>query len=221
MTNAVKHAYKENNVGIINIYFEILEDKIKIVISDKGDSFDYETTKSKIGPYDKDENIDFLREGGLGLFLIESLMDEVTVYKESGVTISMTKYIKKSRCEIMAKESKSANEVSPEQINQWIKEHQENKNTDAQDKLVKHYQKLIESLAYKYSKGQSHHEDLVQVGMVGLIGAINRFDMSFERKFEAFLVPTVIGEIKRYLRDKTWSVHVPRRIKEIGPRIKK
>ncbi len=49
----------------------------------------------------------------------------------------------------------SANEVSPEQINQWIKEHQENKNTDAQDKLVKHYQKLIESLAYKYSKGQS------------------------------------------------------------------
>ncbi|HBO2457470.1 TPA: RNA polymerase sigma factor SigB, partial [Pseudomonas aeruginosa] len=65
------------------------------------------------------------------------------------------------------------------------------------------------------------HEDLVQVGMVGLIGAINRFDLSFDRKFEAFLVPTVIGEIKRYLRDKTWSVHVPRRIKEIGPRIKK
>ncbi len=59
--------------------------------------FDYETTKSKIGPYDKDENIDFLREGGLGLFLIESLMDEVTVYKESGVTISMTKYIKKEQ----------------------------------------------------------------------------------------------------------------------------
>ncbi|HCX7842897.1 TPA: ATP-binding protein, partial [Staphylococcus aureus] len=52
---------------------------------------------SKIGPYDKDENIDFLREGGLGLFLIESLMDEVTVYKESGVTISMTKYIKKEQ----------------------------------------------------------------------------------------------------------------------------
>ena len=55
------------------------------------------TNKSKIGPYDKDENIDFLREGGLGLFLIESLMDEVTVYKESGVTISMTKYIKKEQ----------------------------------------------------------------------------------------------------------------------------
>ena len=122
---------------------------------------------------------------------------------------------------MMTKESKSVNDVSPEQINKWIQEHQNNENTDAQDKLVNHYRKLIESLAYKYSKGQSHHEDLVQVGMVGLIGAINRFDLSFDRKFEAFLVPTVIGEIKRYLRDKTWSVHVPRRIKEIGPRIKK
>ena len=77
-----------------------------------------------------------------------------------------------------------------------LKEHQENENSQAQDKLVTHYRKLIESLAYKYSKGQSHHEDLVQVGMVGLIGAINRFDLSFDRKFEAFLVPTVIGEIK-------------------------
>ncbi|MDU4450094.1 MAG: RNA polymerase sigma factor SigB, partial [Staphylococcus lugdunensis] len=61
----------------------------------------------------------------------------------------------------MTKESKSINDTSPEQINQWIKEHQEDKSTEAQDKLVKHYRKLIESLAYKYSKGQSHHEDLV------------------------------------------------------------
>lgn len=96
----------------------------------------------------------------------------------------------------MAKESKSASEVSPEQINQWIKQHQENEDSQAQDKLVKHYRKLIESLAYRYSKGQSHHEDLVQVGMVGLIGAINRFDLSFDRKFEAFLVPKLLVRLK-------------------------
>lgn len=121
----------------------------------------------------------------------------------------------------MTEESKVYNEVSPEDINAWIADYQENDNSEAQEKLVLHYQKLVVSLAYKYSKGQAHHEDLVQVGMVGLLGAIKRFDVSFERKFEAFLVPTVIGEIKRYLRDKTWSVHVPRRIKEIGPKIKK
>ena len=98
VTNAVKHAYKHSEQnGMINIRFELFDDKIKIIISDQGESFDYESTKSKLGPYQENENIDFLREGGLGLFLIESLMDEVKVSKESGVTISMIKYIKKEQ----------------------------------------------------------------------------------------------------------------------------
>lgn len=98
VTNAVKHAYKnEQENGRINLCFEILENQIKIVISDQGESFDYEATKAKLGPYNNNGNIDFLREGGLGLFLIESLMDEVTVCKESGVTISMIKNIKKEQ----------------------------------------------------------------------------------------------------------------------------
>lgn len=98
VTNAVKHAYKDGAVvGMINLCFEIFEDKIKIIISDQGESFDYEETKAQLGPYQENENIDFLREGGLGLFLIESLMDEVTVDKKSGVTISMIKYIKKEQ----------------------------------------------------------------------------------------------------------------------------
>ncbi len=98
VTNAVKHAYKHSEQnGMINICFELFDDKIKIIISDQGESFDYESTKSKLGPYQENENIDFLRAGGLGLFLIESLMDEVKVSKESGVTISMIKYIKKEQ----------------------------------------------------------------------------------------------------------------------------
>lgn len=98
VTNAVKHAYKHSEQnGMINICFELFDDKIKTIISDQGESFDYESTKSKLGPYQENENIDFLREGGLGLFLIESLMDEVKVSKESGVTISMIKYIKKEQ----------------------------------------------------------------------------------------------------------------------------
>lgn len=120
----------------------------------------------------------------------------------------------------MEKQSSIDRGLTAEDINALIRSHQEDEDPDAQARLVEHYQKLIESLAYRYSKGQSHHEDLVQVGMVGLLGAIKRFDPSFDRRFEAFLVPTVVGEIKRYLRDKTWSVHVPRRIKEIGPKIK-
>ena len=118
-------------------------------------------------------------------------------------------------------ESQTRKELSRDEINRLITEYQKTGSDEAQTRLVYHYEKLIESLAYRYSKGQSHHEDLVQVGMIGLLGAIRRFDLSFDRKFEAYLVPTVLGEIKRYLRDKTWSVHVPRRIKELGPKIKR
>src|SRR5699024_9340565 len=57
--------------------------------------------------------------------------------------------------------------------------------------------------------------------MIGLLGAIRRFDPSYGRSFETFAIPTILGEIKRFIRDKTWSVHVPRRIKELGAKIKK
>ncbi|MFP3339699.1 sigma-70 family RNA polymerase sigma factor, partial [Micrococcus sp. SIMBA_131] len=86
---------------------------------------------------------------------------------------------------------------------------------------VERYQDLVQSLARKFSKGKSIHDDLSQVGMIGLLAALRRYDPEFGRSFESFPVPTIGGEIKRFIRDKTWSVHVPRRIKELGPRIKK
>lgn len=110
--------------------------------------------------------------------------------------------------------------ASKEQVLEWIQKYQDTQDDDAQTNLVLHYQYLVESIARKYSNGRSYHDDIVQVGMLGLLGAIRRFDSSFGRSFEAFAVPTIIGEIKRFLRDKTWDVHVPRRIKELGPRIK-
>src|SRR5699024_1209947 len=80
---------------------------------------------------------------------------------------------------------------------------------------------LVESLARKYSKNVSLYEDLIQVGMIGLLAAVKRYDKSYGKSFESFAVPTIIGEIKRFIRDQTWSVHVPRRIKEMGPKIRK
>lgn len=93
VTNAVKHAYKGDVKGDVLVGYVIFEDKVEVIVSDSGTSFDYERTKSELGPYEENESIDFIREGGLGLFLIESLMDEVNVKKDSGVTISMTKFI--------------------------------------------------------------------------------------------------------------------------------
>lgn len=119
----------------------------------------------------------------------------------------------------MPRESLPKN-TSKAEVFEWIDKYQKTHDDEAQTNLVLHYESLVESIARKYSHGKSFYDDIVQVGMLGLLGAIRRFDPSFGRSFEAFAVPTIVGEIKRFLRDKTWDVHVPRRIKELGPRIK-
>src|SRR5699024_195032 len=92
-------------------------------------------------------------------------------------------------------------------------------NEAVKEEFVKHYEGLVHSLARKYSYNRGNHEDLAQVGMIGLLISVDRFDPSYGKTFEAFAIPTIIGEIKRFIHDKTWSVHVPRRIKELGPKI--
>lgn len=90
-----------------------------------------------------------------------------------------------------------------------------------QIKLIDHYENLVDSLSGKFAVNREAREDLFQVGMIGLISALKRYDHSYGHSFESFAVPTIIGEIKRYIRDKTWSVHVPRRIKELAPKIRR
>lgn len=109
-----------------------------------------------------------------------------------------------------------------DEVYEWIEHLQENPRDEVvQEQIVLVYKDLVESIARKYSKNSTIHEDLVQVGMLGLLAAIRRYDPDFGKSFESFAIPTIIGEIKRFIRDKTWSVHVPRRIKELGPKIKK
>ncbi len=111
--------------------------------------------------------------------------------------------------------------LTDEQIYELIERFQKNEDAEAQEILIHHYRNLVEMIAYKFAYGSEPYEDLEQVGMIGLIASLKRFDLSMGRSFESFAVPTIVGEIKRHMRDKTWSVHVPRRIKELGPRIKK
>ncbi|MBA4602624.1 RNA polymerase sigma factor SigB [Thermoactinomyces mirandus] len=111
--------------------------------------------------------------------------------------------------------------LTDEQIHKLIERFQKNEDAEAQEILIHHYRSLVEMIAYKFAYGSEPYEDLEQVGMIGLIASLKRFDLSMGRSFESFAVPTIVGEIKRHMRDKTWSVHVPRRIKELGPRIKK
>lgn len=103
--------------------------------------------------------------------------------------------------------------LTKDEVDRLISDYQTKQDEQAQETLVRVYTNLVDMLAKKYSKGKSFHEDLRQVGMIGLLGAIKRYDPVVGKSFEAFAIPTIIGEIKRFLRDKTWSVHVPRRIK--------
>lgn len=100
-----------------------------------------------------------------------------------------------------------------------IQDFQSTGSKTAERNVVELYQYLVVTIARKYSKGRVYDEDLVQVGLVGLLGAIRRFNPTESRSFSSYAIPTIQGEIKHYLRDKTWSVHVPRKVKELGPKI--
>lgn len=93
VTNVVQHAYRDWDEGEIVIGCALYKNKMEIMVSDYGNGFNFEEIKSQIGPYREDENIISLREGGLGLYLMETLMDEVRVTNEGGVTVFMTKYV--------------------------------------------------------------------------------------------------------------------------------
>ncbi|WP_030675641.1 RNA polymerase sigma factor SigF [Streptomyces sp. NRRL B-1347] len=73
---------------------------------------------------------------------------------------------------------------------------------------------LVRYAATRYRNRGDEREDIVQVGTIGLIKAIDRFDLTREVEFTTFAVPYIVGEIKRFFRDTSWAVHVPRRLQE-------
>lgn len=93
ITNAVTHAYNELDKGEVTIGFGVYEDRLEVMIADRGDSFNLNEIKSKTGPFKGEESVENLREGGFGLFLIEALMDDVKINNEYGVIVLMTKYL--------------------------------------------------------------------------------------------------------------------------------
>ncbi|KOX17600.1 MULTISPECIES: RNA polymerase sigma factor SigF [unclassified Streptomyces] len=80
--------------------------------------------------------------------------------------------------------------------------------------LIEMNMSLVRYAAGRFRARADEMEDIVQVGMIGLIKAIDRFDLSREVEFATFAVPYIVGEIKRFFRDTTWAVHVPRRLQE-------
>jgi len=92
---------------------------------------------------------------------------------------------------------------------------------EARQELITMYLPLVRSLARRYAARGEHFDDLVQVGAIGLIKAIDRFDLDRGVELTTYATPNIVGEIKRYFRDKGWSVRVPRGLQELNIRINK
>ncbi|MFF9813225.1 RNA polymerase sigma factor SigF [Streptomyces sp. NPDC014006] len=85
----------------------------------------------------------------------------------------------------------------------------------ARNTLIEMNTSLVRYAASRFrSRGPEEMEDIVQVGTIGLIKAIDRFELSREVEFTSFAIPYIVGEIKRFFRDTSWAVHVPRRLQE-------
>jgi RNA polymerase sigma-B factor len=86
----------------------------------------------------------------------------------------------------------------------------------AREQLIEQYLSLVRSLARRYAYRGEQLDDLIQIGCIGLIKAIDRFDVDRGVELTTYATPNIIGEIKRHFRDKGWSVRVPRGLQELN-----
>jgi RNA polymerase sigma-B factor len=96
-----------------------------------------------------------------------------------------------------------------------LRRYHKNSDIGARQRLIELYLPLVESFARRYSRSSNDYDDLHQVGCIGLINAIDRFDFERGEELTAFAVPNITGEIKRYLRDRGATVKLPRRVLEL------
>ena len=87
------------------------------------------------------------------------------------------------------------------------------------DQLFDRWMPLARQLARRYGRSSEPFEDLLQVASIGLLKALQGFDPDRGKAFSSYAVPTIMGEIKRYFRDRTWSVRMPRSLQELAIRV--
>jgi RNA polymerase sigma-B factor len=102
-----------------------------------------------------------------------------------------------------------------------LRKYHEEGDLHAREQLIEQYMSLVRSLARRYSYRGEQLDDLVQIGAIGLIKAIDRFDLERGVELTTYATPNIIGEIKRHFRDNGWSVRVPRGLQELNVQLSK
>jgi RNA polymerase sigma-B factor len=103
---------------------------------------------------------------------------------------------------------------------QLLRQYHRNGDIAARDRLIRQYLPLVWRLARRHLGHGEQLEDLVQIGSIGLIKAIDRFQIDRGVDLASFAIPTINGEIKRHLRDRAWPVRIPRRLQALDPSLK-
>ena len=98
-------------------------------------------------------------------------------------------------------------------------QYKENPTIELRNKIVEDHLYMVDILIRKYLNKGVEYDDLYQVAALALVQAVERFDPSKGYEFSSFATPTILGEIKKYFRDKQWSLKVPRRLKEIAAKV--
>jgi len=103
-----------------------------------------------------------------------------------------------------------------EQDRELLRRYHENGDTSAREELIQRHLPLVRSLARRYAGRGEALEDIEQVGAIGLIKAIDRFELARQVSLATYATPNVVGEIKRHFRDKGWAIRVPRALQELN-----
>ncbi len=109
-----------------------------------------------------------------------------------------------------------ANERAREEDRDLLRRYHDGGDTGAREQLIQRHLPLVRSLARRYAGRGEALEDIEQVGAIGLIKAIDRFELSRDVSLATYATPNVVGEIKRHFRDKGWAVRVPRALQELN-----
>jgi RNA polymerase sigma-B factor len=115
----------------------------------------------------------------------------------------------------------SEGRVRPDAVpdGELLRRYHEHGDVAARQALIERHLEFVRRLARRYARRGEQLEDLTQVGCVGLIKAIDRFDGSFGANLTTYAAPNILGEIKRHFRDRGWSVRVPREIQELNVKL--
>ncbi len=109
--------------------------------------------------------------------------------------------------------------LSKEEMKELFKEYSVTKDKNIRDILIEQNIYIAEILSKKYANRGIDYDDIYQVACIGLIYAVDRYDVEKGYEFSSFATPTIIGEIKKHFRDKGWTIRVPRRIQELSKKI--